>query len=247
MLHVPYVGNGVLASAICMDKAVQKQLCVGVGLPVVPFIALTPNQPIETKNLKYPLFIKPSNQGSSVGVTKVHNQSELNQAVAVAFRYDTKILIEQGITEAREIECAILGPTTQPEASVLGEIISSNEFYDYDAKYIDGQSQAIIPAKLPKPLAEKIQSTAKTAFSLCNAYGLARVDFLLSRVGDYYLSELNTMPGFTTISMYPKLWETSGLSYPTLLDRLITLALARHHSRSGISLSYHPKTSWHRE
>lgn len=243
MMHVPYVGCGVLASALCMDKAVQKQLCAGAGIPVTPFQVLTLEKNVPLKS--YPVFVKPANQGSSVGVVKVHNSKELQPALKQAFSLDTKVLIETAVPHAREIECAVLGPTDSPKASVLGEIVASNEFYDYDAKYIDGQSKAIIPAKLTVSLTRKIQAIAKKAFTLTNCYGLARVDFLINgQTNEIFLSELNTMPGFTTISMYPRLWEASGLPYPKLLDELIHLALNRHHDHQSLNLSFTPKSNW---
>jgi D-alanine-D-alanine ligase len=243
MMHVPYVGDGVLASAICMDKDIQKRLCREAGLPVIEYLAITsPTEPIK---INPPCFVKPANQGSSVGVTKVQQQSELEAAIQQAFTLDTKVLIEKAVINPREIECAVLGTTAKPEASVLGEIISSNEFYDYDAKYVDGKSKAIIPAKLTAKLTAAIQSAAKKAFTVTNCYGLARVDFLLDRAGEYYLSELNTLPGFTTISMYPKLWAASGLSYPSLLDKLIELAILKQHERAGLATTYTPKANWY--
>jgi D-alanine-D-alanine ligase len=244
MMNFPYVGCGVLASAICMDKAVQKQLCQSQSLPVVPYVVITKDNKPTISHLKYPLFVKPACQGSSVGVSKVKTRNEFISAVEQAFKYDTKVIVEQGIDNPREIECAVLGTTEKPESSVLGEIISSNEFYDYDAKYIDGQSQAIIPSKLSAKLAESIQDAAKKAFSVCNCYGLARVDFLLDRGGEYYLSELNTLPGFTSISMYPKLWSATGINYEKLLEKLIDLALTRHQEKSKLQFSFTPKTNW---
>ncbi|OGV96379.1 D-alanine--D-alanine ligase A [Microgenomates group bacterium RBG_16_45_19] len=245
MMPVAYVGCGVLASAICMDKDIQKRLCLQAGLPVVPYQVVT--SAVVPDPVSFPCFVKPANQGSSVGVTKVHRSKDLKPALIAAFKLDTKVLIETAVPMAREIECAILGTTEHPEASVLGEVIPSNEFYDYNAKYIDGQSQAIIPARLPTKLAHAIQSAAQKAFIVCGGYGLARVDFLVPKEGrgePYYLSELNTLPGFTTISMYPKLWQASGLKYAKLLDRLIDLALNRHQQKSKLKLSYQPKSAW---
>lgn len=253
MLHLPYVGCGVLASALCMDKVVQKQICLQQGLPVVRFAYTTKSDwnsnPAKTlqyiqNKLSFPLFVKPANQGSSIGIIKVHQQSELIPAINQAFQYDTKVLIEQGVDNVREIECAILG-NADPRASVLGEIFPSNEFYDYDAKYVDAKSTSQIPANLPEKVTRQIQDYAVRAFTALNCTGLARVDFLVNaKTLDVYLSELNTMPGFTAISMYPKLWEASGLSYSQLLQSLIELARERFKEQTSRQLSYVPKISW---
>ncbi len=256
MLHLPYVGCSVLASALCMDKVVQKQLCLQQGLMVTPFAwtdkyhwDTNPNPTLQyiVNKLHYPLFVKPANQGSSVGITKVHTQQELIPAIQAAFQFDTKILIEQGVPHAREIECAVLG-NDDPKVSVLGEINPSNEFYDYDAKYVDGKSEAHIPANLPQVVTEKIQATAHKAFRLLNCSGPARADFLVdSQTMDIYLNELNTMPGFTAISMYPKLWEASGLPYDQLLDQLITLGLERWQHQTNRLLSISNVSHWYRK
>jgi D-alanine-D-alanine ligase len=253
MLHVPYVGCNVIASAMCMDKVVQKQLCLQQGIPVVPFVwtdhyqwSKDPKPTLQyiQNKLHYPLFVKPANQGSSIGIVKVHNESELNQAIESAFAFDSKIIIEEGVDHPREIECAVLG-NHNPQASVLGEIIPSNEFYDYNAKYIDGKSETKIPAALPDAISEKIRQCAVKAFQTMNASGLARVDFLIEKTSlRFYLNELNTMPGFTTISMYPKLWQASGLTYAELLDRLVELAKERYQETSKRQLSIKPKTNW---
>jgi D-alanine-D-alanine ligase len=254
MLHLPFVGNDVLSSAVCMDKVVQKQLCLQQGLPVAPFAFATRHEwqtgrekimAMIRAQLNYPLFVKPANQGSSVGISKVTTEAELDQAVAQALAYDTKVIIEQGVANVREIECAVLG-NHEPETSVLGEIIASNEFYDYDAKYVDGQSEAIIPAQLPEPVAEKVKSIALKAFKILNCSGLARIDFLVdAKSFNVYLNELNTMPGFTSISMYPKLWQASGLSYSRLLEKLIELAIERHTDDEARQMTYTPKLPWH--
>lgn len=254
LMHVPYVGCGVLASALCMDKVVQKQLCQAHQIPIVDFIFTTnhlwQNSSVQIINdcqrqLGFPCFVKPANQGSSIGIVKATNRHTLKQAVNLALTLDTKVLIEATVQKAREIECSVLGHH-EHQASVLGEIVPSNDFYDYDAKYIDGKSQAIIPAKLPKKITTRIQETALEAFKLLNCAGLARVDFLVEQgTGKFYLNELNTMPGFTTISMYPKLWQASGLSYPKLIDRLIQLALDRYQEKSNLNFSYAPKINWH--
>ena len=256
MLRLPYVGCGVLASALCMDKVVQKQLCLQQGLMVTPFVWTdknhwdtnpSPTLQYITNKLHYPLFVKPARQGSSVGITKVHTQQELIPAIQAAFQFDTKIIIEQGVPRAREIECAVLG-NDDPKVSVLGEINPSNEFYDYDAKYVDGKSEAHIPADLPKAITEKIQTIAYKSFKLLNCSGPARVDFLVdSQTMDIYLNELNTMPGFTSISMYPKLWEASGLPYNQLLDQLITLGLERWQQQSNHLSSLSDVSHWYRK
>ncbi|MFH2019353.1 MAG: D-alanine--D-alanine ligase family protein [bacterium] len=251
LLHLPYVGCGVTASALCMDKVLQKNVCQSYHLPVVPFFWFTKGEWDENRasvlsNLSrklptssFPLFVKPANQGSSVGITKVKNKKELVSGIQLAFTRDTKVLVEQGVKNVREIECSVLGPNHAPESSVLGEIIPGNKFYDYNAKYLDNNSEAIIPAKLPAKLAGEIRATASLAFQVLDCFGLARVDFLLnSKTKKFYLNELNTMPGFTPISMYPKLWETSGLPFPKLLDKLINLALIRHQEKLSLSLNH---------
>jgi D-alanine-D-alanine ligase len=236
MLGIPYVGSKVLASAMCMDKDIQKQLCAANNIPIVPHIAFTKSafknstsktlQSIE-QALTYPLFVKPANAGSSVGVSKARNREQLEEGITLAFEHDTKVVVEQAVPNAREIECSVLGNET-PEASVLGEIISHHEFYDYEAKYIASDSESIIPADLPNSVSEEIRAMAIKAFQVMQCSGLARVDFLVERETlAVHLNELNTMPGFTPISMYPKLWKATGLSYSALLEKLISLALER--------------------
>ncbi len=254
LLHLPYVGCNVLSSALCMDKVVQKQLCLQQGLPIVPFAYTTKhNWKINSKQilqyinnkLTYPLFVKPANQGSSIGVIKVHTKDKLVPAIKEAFEYDAKIIIEQGVDHAREIECAILG-NHQPKASVLGEILPSNEFYDYDAKYVDGKSEAKIPADLPAKISQRIQDIALKVFKLLNCSGLARVDFLIDpKANNVFLNELNTMPGFTQISMYPKLWEASGVSYSKLLETLIKLGFENAKEHAHKKTTHNPKSPWH--
>jgi D-alanine-D-alanine ligase len=189
------------------------------------------------RELKYPVFVKPANLGSSVGISKAKDDRSFVEAMELALQFDRKIVIEAGVPNAREIECAVLG-NDEPVASLPGEIVPSGEFYDYNAKYIDGSSTEIIPATLPQDLVEKVQRLAIEAFKSVDGAGLSRVDFLLSRdTGDMYLNEVNTMPGFTTISMYPKMWAASGLPYPDLLDRLIQLALDRHAEKQQLKTS----------
>src|SRR5438067_7394815 len=239
MANVPYVGCGVLGSALGMDKEKMKLVFLAVGLPVADYLAYRRNEwerSPETimdaveQRLGYPCFVKPVNLGSSVGVNKAHNREELEHAIRVAAEYDRKILIERSIN-CRELECAVLG-NDEPIASVVGEVIASNEFYDYRAKYLDGKSQVIIPADIPQNTAEEVRRQSIQAFLALDLSGLARADFFLEKeTGKVYINEVNTMPGFTSISMYPKLWEASGLSYSELLDRLIELAIERHEDR----------------
>jgi D-alanine-D-alanine ligase len=239
MANVPYVGCGVLGSALGMDKEKMKMVFRSVGLPVLDSLTYRRNQwerspeaiinAVEHR-ICYPCFVKPVNLGSSVGVNKAHNREELQHAIRVATEYDRKIIIEEGI-DCRELECSVLG-NDEPLASVVGEVIPSNEFYDYNAKYIDGKSQVVIPADIPQAAAENVRRWAVQAFLALDLSGLARVDFFLEReTGKVYINEVNTLPGFTQISMYPKLWEASGLSYSQLLDRLIELAIERHDDR----------------
>jgi len=254
MANIAYVGGGVMASSISMDKVVQKQICQQVGIRVVVYDWFLKSdwknnrtkilQRIARK-LKYPIFTKPANLGSSVGISKCHNQAELISGINQAAKYDRKIIVEQGIENIDEIEVGILG-NDNPLASVVGQVVASNEFYDYDAKYIDGKSEIIIPAKLPKKVIEEIQAIAIESFKALDLSGLARVDFLVKR-GSYtvYLNELNTIPGFTSISMYPRLWQASGLAYQKLLDKLITLAISRHQEKNKLDTSYSPKSDWH--
>ena len=241
---IPYVGAGVLGSAAGMDKDVMKRLFAASGLPIVKHVTVLRSQwdkepkkatkQIESK-LRYPVFVKPANLGSSVGISKAHNRKELGPAMDLAAGFDRKIIIEQGVggkKKAREIECSVLG-NDDPKASVAGEIVPVKEFYDYAAKYLDEGSELLIPAKLSKKLAKRVQDMAIAAFKAVDCAGLARVDFLLDPASEkLYLNEINTMPGFTAISMYPKLWAASGLEYPKLIDRLIELALERHAEKS---------------
>lgn len=227
---IPFVGAGVLGSAIGMDKDVTKRLLREAGILVAKFIALQredkPDFKKITRQLGVPVFIKPANLGSSVGVSKVSSEKKLHPALKKAFRYDTKVLVEQAI-EGREIECSVLGGRN-PTASVPGEVIPQHEFYSYEAKYLDENGALLeIPAKLPPSAIKKIQATAVRAFKIVNCEGMGRVDFFLKENGDIVVNEINTIPGFTKISMYPKLWEASGISYSLLLDRLIRLALQR--------------------
>ena|SRR3990167_3977190 len=237
LANIPYVGSGVLGSALGMDKVIMKTVFRQGGLAIPDFIwcwrSQWQNNPdvikkeIDTK-LHYPIFVKPANLGSSVGISKVKSPDQLKAAMDLAAKYDRKIIIEAGIDGAREIEIAILG-NQQPKASIAGEIFSANEFYDYDAKYLNDRSYTQIPADLPGSIVSKLQTLAIQAFQLINCEGLARVDFLMRKSDSaIFISEINTLPGFTQISMYPKLWEASGISYSNLIDKLIELALERH-------------------
>ena len=249
LADVPYVGAGVLASAAGMDKDVMKRLFRDAHLPIVPWELIlragwekhpgAVRKRIE-KGLRYPLFVKPVNLGSSVGISKVRNRRELADALSLAARYDRKILVENGI-DAREIECSVLG-NDHPQASVPGEVVPINEFYDYEAKYLKEGSQLIMPAKLTARQTKQVQEVAIRSFQAVDGAGMARVDFLLDRkTGKVYLNEINTIPGFTSISMYPKLWEASGIHYPQLLDRLIELALERQREKSRTQFTFSPK------
>ncbi len=232
---IPYIGAGVLASAVGMDKAIQKVLFAAAVLPVVPHEVVHERDWEEdadgvearAEHLGYPLFAKPATLGSSVGITKVHEPGELRAGVEEAFRYARKALLERSIEGAREIECGVLG-NDEPAASVAGEVIPSREFYDYRAKYLDEGSRLIIPAELSPETLEEIQRIAVAAFRTIDGAGMARVDFFLRGEDELFLNEINTIPGFTPISMYPMLWEASGLPYPELIDRLVELAFERN-------------------
>jgi len=244
LADMAYVGAGVLGSAAGMDKDVMKSLFRAAGLPIVKHVTILRSewerQPKKAEKLienkiKYPVFVKPANLGSSVGISKAHNRKELGPAIEEAAKFDRKIVIEQGVgggkSKAREIECSVLG-NDDAKASVPGEIVPSKEFYDYDAKYLDEGSQLIIPAKLTKSETKKVQELALAAFKAVDCSGLARVDFLMdSKSRKIYLNEINTMPGFTSISMYPKLWAASGVSYPALIEKLIALGLERYEEK----------------
>jgi D-alanine-D-alanine ligase len=244
LADIPYVGAGVLGSAAGMDKDIMKSLFIAAGLPIVKHVTFLRSaweqdpkkvEKLLASKLKYPVFVKPANLGSSVGISKAHNRKELAPAVEEAARFDRKIVVEQGVggkkNKAREIECSVLG-NDEPVASFPGEIVPGKEFYDYTAKYLDEGSQLIIPARLTKAETKKVQDLAVKAFQAVDCSGLARVDFLMDpKTRKIYLNEINTMPGFTSISMYPKLWAASGLEYPDLIDRLIQLGIERHRDK----------------
>ena len=248
LADVPYVGAGVLASAAGMDKDVMKRLFRDAGLPVVPWEMVLRREweddPAGVRRkikerLRFPLFVKPANLGSSVGITKVHSPEEFQAGMDLAAQYDRKILVEKAV-DAREIECAVLG-NDQPEASLPGEIVPVNEFYDYEAKYIKEGSQLLIPARLSRRQIKRVQELAVRAFKAIDGAGMGRVDFLLDRKnGKLFLLEINTIPGFTSISMYPKLWEATGVPYSKLLDRLVELALERHRDKHRTRYDYAP-------
>lgn len=236
LANLPYVGCGVAASALAMDKVLAKQAFMAADIPQTDYQAIRINQwqnnqqdtlaGIE-KRFTYPVFIKPANMGSSVGITKARDRDELVRGVNLAFTYDVKILIEESAQDCREIECAILG-NENPIASVVGEIIPGNEFYDYETKYIDDKSELIIPANISKAATQTVQDLAIRAFQAIDGSGLARVDFFVSNDNQtVYINEVNTMPGFTPISMYPKLWQASGIEYAELIDQLILLGIEK--------------------
>lgn len=245
LIKVPYVGCKVLASSVSMDKAYTKIIFEKAGLKQVPYVYIRKDdekyryihkdftEEIGTleevskkieENISYPMFVKPSNSGSSVGVCKAQTKQELEKAIEYASQYDKKILIEQGVV-GREVECAVLG-NEEVMASCIGEVLSAEEFYSFDSKYNNEESRTVIPANLPEEIIEKIQNSAKKAFKAVSGSGLSRVDFFIeNRTNEIIINEINTMPGFTQISMYPKLWEASGIPYSILLDKLITLAI----------------------
>jgi len=247
LANIPYVGAGVAASAISMDKDLMKIIFQQKSLPILKWLTIKRKEWQKDKekilslvqdDFKYPLFVKPTNLGSSVGITKVHKKEELEKAIDLASSYDRKILIEKGLEEAREIECGVLG-NDEPRASVVGEVKPAGEFYDYDSKYIDEGTQLIIPADLPDGVSKEVQEIALRAFQALDAAGMARVDFFVTKKENkIYLSEINTIPGFTSTSMYPRLWEASGIPYPELIDRLIQIALERHQDKKQNKISY---------
>jgi D-alanine-D-alanine ligase len=236
MANIPFVGADVLGSAVSMDKDVMKRLLHEAGIPQARFLCLSS---IDTETIDFekvesvtgiPCFVKPANLGSSVGISKVHAKEEFKPALIKAFEFDDKVVIEE-FMEGREIECSVLG-NQNPIASLPGEVIPSHEFYSYEAKYLDEEGAKFqIPASLPEETIKKIQEMAIKAFKVLNCAGMARVDFFLKGTDKLFVNELNSIPGFTKISMYPKLWEASGISYPDLLDRLIHLAIERHERR----------------
>jgi len=257
LADIAYVGSGVLGSAAGMDKDAMKRMFLAAGLPLTPHVTILRSEwradprkctRLLEKTLTYPVFVKPANLGSSVGISKVKSRADLAPAMDLAASFDRKLVIEQGVggpgVKPRELEVAVLGNDT-PEASVVGEIIPAKEFYDYEAKYeLNGadESVSLIPAKISATEAKRIRSMALAAFRACDCAGLARVDFLMApgsrtKPPEIYLNEVNTMPGFTSISMYPKLWQASGVPYPKLIDRLIDLAIERHREKQETHFS----------
>ena len=246
LANIPYVGAGVLASAVGMDKAMAKLVFTAKGLPQTKYLVVLRNEwtaaaakitkDVSSK-LGYPVFVKPANLGSSVGISKVKSDTDLPAAIDLAAEFDRKIVIEAAVPNAREIEIAVLGNET-PEVSAPGEVIPSREFYDYEAKYLDDHSRTIIPAELPAKVTAEVKRLAIEVFRAVDCAGMARVDFLMDGgSGTLYVNEINTIPGFTTISMYSKMWAASGVPYPELLDRLITLARERHAEKQQIRTS----------
>ncbi len=240
MADVAYVGAGVTGSAVGMDKGVFKEIMRALDIPIVDSVLLLRSEienDLQAAAQKaealgaYPLFVKPANLGSSVGISKCNHRANLTEGLLFAAQYDRRILVERAVNDAREIEISVLG-NEDPHASVCGEILPSREFYSYEAKYVDGASGLIIPALLSAPTAERVREYALRAYRAIDCAGMARVDFFVEKETErIYLNELNTIPGFTSISMYPKLWQASGLPYPQLIDRLIELALQRKAQR----------------
>lgn len=249
LLNMPYVGSGVLGSALAMDKIVQKQLCAYHQIPQTKYVGFSHHDwangaPIILKHieqeLSYPLFIKPANMGSSVVVSKVKTQYKLKTAIQDALQYDLKLIAEEGVTDIKEIEVSVLG-NEEPQASVCGEIRPNTEFYDYETKYVTDDIETAIPAKIPQKISKKIQTTAVKAFQVLNCAGLARVDFFYQpQTRKYFLNEINTLPGFTSISMYPKLWAATGVSYTKLITRLLELAEDRWQKKQKLVFEYQP-------
>lgn len=248
LANVPYVGAGVLGSAVGMDKIMMKTVFRAQGFPVVDFLSILradwerdPSRCLARieEEIGIPSFVKPSNLGSSVGITKAHSREELSEALALAAEFGSRILVERAV-DAREIECGVLG-NDEPSASVVGEVIPAREFYDYEAKYHDPSTRFVIPAEIEPAISDQVRDLAMRAFKAVGAAGMARVDFFLGRVdGALYLNEINTIPGFTAMSVYPRLWMASGVPYPKLIDRLIQLAIERHRDQSRNRTQYEP-------
>lgn len=245
LLNIPYVGNGVLASAVGMDKVIMKNLFAQAGLRQAKYVSFLKKEWQENeaaaydkveKELGYPCFVKPANAGSSVGITKCKKREDLNQAFMDAFQYDRKIIVEEAIV-GREVEIGVIG-NDEPICSVVGEIVPKKEFYDYQAKYEDGNTELIIPADITEEQYEMIQQMAITAFKALDLSGLVRADFFLTKDGDVYINEVNTMPGFTPFSMFPLLWKHSGVPYPELIEKLVQLAVERHEEKQTITYTF---------
>ena len=250
LADIPYVGASVMSSAVGMDKVVMKDVLRAHGLPVVDHVVIKRAQwdadresvrRMVAETIGYPCFVKPANLGSSVGISKAHHAGEIDAAMDVAAQYDRKMLVEKSVEQAREIEVSVLG-NDDPIASAPGEVVPDREFYDYAAKYLDSASELLIPAPLDEVTTEYVRRLAVQAYLAFDCAGMARVDFLLSHLtGELFISEVNTIPGFTKISMYPKLWEASGIPYSELIDRLIDLALERHADKHRSRTSYNPE------
>jgi D-alanine-D-alanine ligase len=235
LADLPYVGAGVLGSSVSMDKEMMKRVCTERMLPVVDYVTVSREKPDLEKiceRLPFPMFVKPANLGSSVGISKVHDAAELAAAVALAAQYDRKVIVERGIV-GRELECSVLG-NEKPVASLPCEILPSREFYDYDDKYLQDRAETKLPADLPAEKTEELRRLAVECYRAVECEGMGRVDFLLeASTGKLYINEINTIPGFTSISMYPKMWEASGIGFSALIDRLIELALVRHERKKA--------------
>jgi len=252
MAGIAYIGCGVAASATAMDKSLAKKVFRAAGLPQAPHIDVAADEwrrapagvlqrvAAQLNWPAAPLFVKPANLGSSVGISKAHDGDGLRAAIDFALRFDAQIVIEQSLEDHREIECAVLGHAHNAQASAVGEIIPGAEFYDYTTKYLDDKSELVAPADVPESVAARVQELSLAAFKEIGGDGLARVDFLVARDGEVTLNEINTMPGFTPISMYPRLWTVSGLPYPALIDRLIELALETHRAKSRLQRAIDP-------
>ena len=247
MAGIPYVGCGVAASAVAMDKALAKKVFEAHQIPQAPYYTVqqheweTEPQSVITSvesRLNYPVFVKPANMGSSVGINKAKDRQTLTSAMAEAFQFDNKIVLEKSMENCREIECAILG-NDQPKASVIGEIIPGADFYNYETKYLDDKSELVIPADLDDEIADRVRNLSIVAFRAIDGAGLARVDFFVDKdSNDIFLNEVNTLPGFTPISMYPQLWAASGVDYPKLIDQLIEFAIEKHAQRSKLKRTF---------
>lgn len=239
LAQVPYVGSDVFGSAVGMDKAATKKLAALAGLPILPYAVVNPKDSLASAlKLKFPVFVKPSRLGSSVGVYKVRRSSQLKSALRRAFRFDTTALVEQGV-DPREVECALLGEGLRVEASVVGEIRPNADFYSYNAKYLDPHgAEILVPAQLPKEKSDEVRRLAVLAFKALGCYGLARADFLLDKKsGKLWFNEINTLPGFTSVSLYPRLWGASGITFPRLIDRLVALALSRQRAKARLRVT----------
>lgn len=234
LAEIPYAGSGVLGSSVGMDKVVQKELLARKGFPVTEYACFYADEWHADRSgvmdriedaLGYPNFVKPVNLGSSIGISKAHHRKELGAGIDIALRYDAKVIVERAVPDAREIECAVIGNLKPEVATMLGEVVPSNEFYDYDAKYVDDASEIIIPAELPQRLSDRLRTMAAGVYRALETRGFARIDFLVVRdSNEVYVNEINTVPGFTSISMFPKLWDVSGLPFTRLLDDIIAFA-----------------------